>query len=104
MTTITATVSNLLGTVDTTAQSVTSLVTALGRGANMLDMYVADMQYKQHTDQKIMQDEYSSISIMKAALRISEMETEIQTKVNSSPDFAAKYQQVYERLTNKLAR
>ncbi|QIG70464.1 hypothetical protein PP744_gp001 [Rhizobium phage RHph_N38] len=102
MTTITATVSNLLGTVDTTAQSVTSLVTALGRGANMLDMYVADMQYRQHTDQTIMRDEYSSIAVMKSALKIAEMESEIQTKVNSSPDFAKKYQEVYERLNKKL--
>ncbi|QXV74310.1 hypothetical protein [Rhizobium phage RHEph16] len=102
MTTITQTVSNLLGTVDTTAQSVTSLVTALGRGANMLDMYVSDMQYRQHTDQVIMRDEYSSIAVMKAALKISEMETEIQSKVNSSPDFAQKYAEVYTRLNNKL--
>ncbi|QIG76526.1 hypothetical protein EVC27_001 [Rhizobium phage RHph_I1_6] len=102
MTTITATVSNLLGTVDTTAQSVTSLVTALGRGANMLDMYVADMQYRQHTDQTIMRDEYQSVSVMKSALKITEMESEIQTKINSSPDFAAKYAEVYARLQQKL--
>ena len=104
MTTITATVSNLLGTVDTTAQSVTSLVTALGRGANMLDMYVSDMQFKQHADMLVMRDEYSSVAVMKASLKIADMEMEIQTKVNSSPDYAAKYQEVYTRLAAKVAK
>lgn len=102
MTTITTTVSNLLGTVDTTANAVTSLVTALGRGSNMLDMYVSDMQFKQHADQVAMRDEYSSIAVMKASLKITEMESEIQTKINQSPDFAAKYAEVYARIHAKM--
>jgi len=60
------------------------------------------MQYRQHTDQTIMRDEYSSIAVMKSALKITEMEVEIQTKVNSSPDFASKYAEVYKRLQTKV--
>lgn len=102
MTSIATTVSNLLGTVDTTARSATSLITAMGRGASMLDAYVSDMQYRQHTDQVIMRDEYSSIAVMNAALKLSEMEHAIQTKLDAAPDLRTKYAEIYARLQAKV--
>lgn len=98
MTTIVDTISNVLGTVSTTANAATTVVNAIARGATMLDTYVGDKQFEMRADSAAYRNEYSTLAVLQASLKVASKEREIQKQLDSDPDLAAKFAEVHQRI------
>lgn len=81
--TATQSVGAVLGTVTTAAMAVTSLFTAVGNGASMLNKYVEDASSDQIDASKIHRKVYRSNLVTQAALEQSKLAAEVETHLAS---------------------
>lgn len=99
MANITQTLSSMLSTVDTAANSVTGTINTIARSISMLDTYVADKQYEQAVNSAVNRDNFTAVCIANSTMRIAKAEAEIQAKLNADADLKAKYAENFERIT-----
>lgn len=94
----------VLGTVTVAATAVTSLFTAVGNGASMLNKYVEDASVDQQDASKIHRQVYRSNLVTNAALEQSKLKAEVEAHLNSLGNEAREsFNEVHTSLTALFA-
>ncbi|QEP29800.1 hypothetical protein HYP99_gp002 [Sinorhizobium phage ort11] len=96
------TVTSLLGSIQTTADSASKLIDSSSRGIDMLDSYIQQAQWKQKRSHIAERDQFEQDLIREYTERNADAERKIQTKLDSDQVYAAMYKSNMDRLTEKL--
>lgn len=97
-------VGSVLGTVTTAATAVTSLFSAVGTGATMLQRYADDASTDQADASKIHRKVYRSNLVTNAALEQSKLQAEVTAHLSSLDDQSkATFESVHKELSSLFA-